>query len=107
MSKLIAFFNVLRKGNQVANPTAWKTGQITGSVLAGLLGSIIALAKVYGYELPLTDEQLLAIGSAIVAIVGLFISPAVTVASSEKVGLLPKSEGNTKARHSIGGHDIG
>lgn len=107
MGKLVAFFNVLRKGHQVANPTAWKTGQITGSVLAGLLGAIVALAKVYGYELPLTDEQLLAIGSAIVAIVGLFISPAVTVASTEKVGLLPKSEGHTKTRHSIGGHDIG
>lgn len=107
MGKLIAFFNVLRKGHQVANPTAWKTGQITASVIAGLLGAIVALAKVYGYELPLNDDQLLAIGSAVVAIVGLFVSPAVTVASTEKVGLLPESKGDTKTRHSIGGHDIG
>jgi hypothetical protein len=106
MGKLLAFFKVLRKGSQVANPSAWKTGQITGSVLAGLLGAIVALAKVYGYELPLTDEQLLAIGSAIVAIVGLFISPAVTVASTEKVGLSAERKNNTKVRRNVGGHKI-
>jgi hypothetical protein len=107
MGKLLAFFSVLRKGRQVANPAAWKAGQITGSVLAGLLGAIVALAKVYGYELPLNDEQLLAIGSAIVAIVGLFLSPAITVASTEKVGLPAKNEGGSKAKHSVGGHEIG
>jgi hypothetical protein len=107
MGKLLAFFSVLRKGRQVANPAAWKAGQITGSVLAGLLGAIVALAKVFGYELPLTDEQLLAIGSAIVAIVGLFISPAITTATSEKVGLRAKDEVSAKTQHSVGGHKIG
>ena len=107
MGKLLAFFSVLRKGKAVANPSAWKTGQVTGSVIAGLLGAIIALAKVYGYELPLNDDQILAIGSAIVAIVGLFISPAITVASTEKIGLSAKDEDSAKAKHSIGGHEIG
>ena len=107
MKKLLAFFSVLKKGRQVANPAAWKAGQITGSVLAGLLGAVVALAKVYGYELPLNDEQLLAIGSAIVAIVGLFLSPAITVASTEKVGLPTTGSSNTKAKHSVGGHEIG
>lgn len=106
MVKLLAFFSVLRKGKCVANPAAWKAGQITGSVVAGLLGALVALAKVYGYELPLNDDQLLAIGSAIVAIVGLFITPAVTVASTEKVGLPTNDKGHTKTRHSIGGHEI-
>jgi len=107
MKKLLAFFSVLKKGRQVANPAAWKAGQITGSVLAGLLGAVVALAKVYGYELPLNDEQLLAIGSAIVAIVGLFLSPAITVASTEKVGLPAKTESGSKTKHSVGGHEIG
>lgn len=106
MNKLIAFFSVLRKGNAVANPAAWKAGQITGSVVAGLIASIVALAKVYGYELPLSDDQILAIGSAIVAIVGLFISPAITVASTEKVGLPAEHKDSTSTKHSIGGHEI-
>lgn len=107
MGKLLAFLAVFRKGRQVANPAAWKAGQITGSVLAGLLGAIVALAKVFNYELPLNDEQLLAIGSAIVAIFGLFISPAITTATTEKVGLRAKNEVSAKTQHSVGGHKIG
>ena len=107
MGKLLAFLSVFRKGRQVANPAAWKAGQITGSVLAGLLGAIVALAKVFNYELPLSDDQLLAIGSAIVAIVGLFISPAITTATTEKVGLRPENGHDTKSERSVGGHKIG
>ncbi len=87
MNKLLAAWNVFRKGQVVANPTAWKTGQITGSILAGLLAAIVAGAKAFGYELPVSDDQLLAIGSGIVAVVGLFLNPAATVVSSDKVGL--------------------
>lgn len=107
MNKLFAFISVLRKGKAVANPAAWKAGQVTGSVVAGLLGSIVVLAKAFGYELPLTDDQILAIGSSIVAIVGLFISPALTVATTEKIGLPSQPEDNTKSGYSIGGHKIG
>lgn len=107
MKKLMLLFQIFRKGKMVANPVAWKTGQITGSIIAGLLASVVGLAKVFGYELPLKDDEILAIGSAIVAIVGLFISPAVTVASTDKVGLPAEGEDSTKAKHSIGGHEIG
>lgn len=101
MNKLLAFFSVLRKGNQVANPTAWKQGQITASVVAGLLGALVSLAKAYGYELPLTDDQLIAIGSAIVAIVGLFISPALTISTTTKVGLPAEPDAQAKAQQTI------
>ena len=107
MKKLVLLFQIFRKGKMVANPVAWKTGQITGSVIAGLLASVVALAKVFGYELPLKDDEILAIGSAIVAIVGLFLSPAVTIASTDKVGLPAEHKDNTKAKHSLGGHEIG
>lgn len=87
MNTLISLFNIFRKGEVIANPSAWKNGQITGSILAGLFASVVALAKVYGYALPLTDDQLLSIGGSVVAIVGLFINPAITVATSATVGL--------------------
>lgn len=101
MTKLLAFFSVLRKGQAVANPAAWKAGQITGSVLAGLLAALIALAKVYGYDLPLTDAEILSIGSALVAIVGLFISPALTIATTDKLGLPAVNDAASKAKHTI------
>lgn len=87
MNKLLAALQVYRKGNVVANPSAWKNGQITASVIAGLLGALIALARTFGYSLPLSDDQLITIGGSIVAIVGLFLNTTATAVSSDKVGL--------------------
>jgi len=104
MNKLIALFSVFRKGKQVANPEAWKTGQITGSVIAGLLAALVGLAKAFGYELPLSDADILSIGTSIVVIVGLFVNPAITIASSEKVGLpTAHPTGSESAKRIIGG----
>ena len=104
MNKILAALQVYRKGNVVANPTAWKNGQVTASVVAGLLGALIALAKTFGYTLPLSDYQLLTIGGSIVAIAGLFLNPTATVVSSEKVGLPAVSESNDQGNSPIPGH---
>jgi len=103
MGKILAALQVYRKGNVVANPTAWKNGQVTASVVAGLLGALVALAKTFGYSLPLSDDQLLTIGGAIVAIAGLFLNPTATVVSSEKVGLPAGNESNDKGNQTIPG----
>lgn len=104
MNKLIALFSVFRKGKEVANPEAWKKGQVTGSIVAGLLASILALAKAFGYELPLSDDEILSIGTAIVVIVGLFVNPAITIASSKKIGVSTTSPtGSESAKRIIGG----
>jgi hypothetical protein len=102
MDKIWAAFSVFRKGSVVANPTAWKNGQITASILAGLFGALIALGKTFGYDLSLSDDQLLTIGGAVVAIAGLFINPAATIASSDKVGLPAVNE--TVEQSPIAGH---
>jgi NO-binding membrane sensor protein with MHYT domain len=87
---LFSIPDVLKQGKMVANPESWKKGQVTGGVVAGLLGSLIAISKVFGYELPLSDDQLLSIGSGVVAICGLFYTPIVTVATTEKIGISDK-----------------
>ena len=90
MNKVTAIFSlpdILKKGKQVANPEAWKNGQITVSILVGFLGTLLTLAKVFGYDLPVTDEQLLSICSGIMAMFGVFYNPIATVASSNKIGL--------------------
>ena len=102
MDKIWAAFSVFRKGEVVANPAAWKNGQITASILAGLLGALVALGKTFGYDLSLSDDQLLTIGGAVVAIAGLFINPAATIASSDKVGLPAVNE--TIEQSPIAGH---
>ena len=92
MEKLWAALSVFRKGAVVADPAAWKNGQITVAVLTGFIGSLVALAKTFGYSLPLSDADLASIAGAVLAVTGLFIHPAVTVASSDKVGLPPVSK---------------
>lgn len=102
MNKLFAAFKVYKKGQSVSNPESWKNGQITGSILAGFLGALVALAKAYGYELPVSDEQLVTIGAGIVAVVGLFLNPTATVVSSDKVGVSTSDQATKQP--SIPGH---
>lgn len=89
---LIDLPGIFQKGKMVANPEAWKKGQITAGVVAGLLGAIVTTARAFGYDLPLTDDQILTIGSAVVAVAGLFWTPAVTVISTDKIGVKPTNK---------------
>lgn len=82
---------IFKQGQMVSNPEAWKKGQITAGVLAGFIGAIITTARAFGYDLPLTDEEILTIGSAVVTVTGLFWTPAVTIATTDKIGI-PKSK---------------
>lgn len=104
MGKLLALLNVYRKGCIVANPVAWKHGQITASVITGLLAAIVAACKTFGYQLPVTDDQLLSIGGIVVAIAGLFLNPTATVVSSDKVGLPAVSNSDQQTISPIAGH---
>lgn len=82
---------VLKQGKIVANPQAWKSGQITVSFLAGFIGLLLGATQLLGLDLPVTDDQLTAIAGGILAAFGL-LNPVATVASSDKVGI--KSENN-------------
>lgn len=98
INKVKALFSlpdVLKQGKMIANPEAWKRGQVTGGIVAGLIGSLIGFAKIFGYELPLSDDQILSIGSGIVAIMGLFYTPIVTVATTDKIGIQDKTSGRS------------
>ncbi len=93
MNKVTAIFSipeVLKQGKVVANPAAWKTGQITVSILSAFVITILNMARVFGYELPVTDEQVNVISAGIVSFVGLFYVPVTTVASTEKIGFKAK-----------------
>lgn len=89
MSKFNAIFSipeVLKQGKIVANPEAWKSGQITASFLAGFIGLLLSAVQLFGLDLPITQDQLLAISGGILAAFGL-LNPVATVASSDKVGI--------------------
>jgi len=86
MSKLWALFDLFRKGSAVTDPALWKSRQITATVLLPLFGSLLAAAKAFGYELPLTDAQVAQVVGGLVVLINLVL----TLTTSDKVGLPPK-----------------
>ena len=98
-NKFTAVFSIpeaLQAGKMVSNPTAWKQGQITASVLVGLLGSIIAVLPLFGYQLDIDDVTLNSIAGGVPAVYGVFNQVA-TAASTDKVGITGKAN-NTKSK---------
>jgi hypothetical protein len=104
MQMLLEFLSAFRQGKMVANPALWKNGQITVSVLAGFIVTLLQIASHYNIDIYLTDMQINNLSLAIVSFVGVFISPVVTVVSSEKVGLPPKSATDNAAKTLGGGN---
>lgn len=78
---------ILQQGKLVSNPVAWKTGQITVGVISGLLGSVVVACRAFGYDIPLSDDQIVTVSSAIIAVVGLVYTPVATIASTDKMGI--------------------
>lgn len=83
MNKLLALFNLLRKGAVCADPAAWKNRQITATVLAAVLLAAANVAVAFGYPLPVDETTATAVATGLIALVNVVL----TVATSAKVGL--------------------
>jgi hypothetical protein len=89
MEKLSAFLDLFRKGKEVANPAAWKNGTITVNAVAAVLASVVGVAKVFGYDLPVSQEILDQAAVGIVAFAGAG-NAVMHVITSSKVGVSTK-----------------
>lgn len=90
MGKLYAIFDVFRKGSSLANPSAWKAGQVATNV-AAFISALAVLSKAFGFDIPITDEQAIAIGSGVAAVASV-ANGVLTVATTDKIGLPPVAE---------------
>lgn len=80
---------VMQRGKAVANPEAWKKGQITSGILAAFLTALLGLSRALGYDIPLTDEQITYLASGALSMYGMY-NVVATVVSTDKVGVKPK-----------------
>lgn len=96
MTKLWAILALFRKGNEVANPAAWKAGQITSTLLAGFLLAAVHAAEVFGYALPIDSSQIDAIAAGILAIGNVVL----TITTSKRAGL-PSKCGDDESPRSV------
>lgn len=83
MNKISALWALFRKGEAVANPAAWKAGQITVTLVAGLLLAAAHVAETFGYALPIDQSAADAIAGGIIAAANVVL----TVTTSKAVGL--------------------
>lgn len=85
-SKISSILEALDKGKSLANVESWKSGQVTVNILAGFLASLIGVARAFGFDIPVTDEQLLLVASTLMSALGVYNS-FITVATTDKIGL--------------------
>lgn len=98
-NKLKLFFNLFHQGEEVADAAKWKNHQITVNTLAALLATVVALSKAFGYEIPISDDQLAGIGGGLFALTNVLL----TIITSTKVGLPARPE-SEPAKAASGGN---
>lgn len=81
-----AVIDLFKEGKAVTNPKIWKSYQVLGTTITGLLGSALVIARGFGYDIYIDDKTLGEVGVGIAAIVHLG-SSIITVISSEKIGI--------------------
>lgn len=83
MNKLLAIWQLFKKGHVVADPTAWKQKQITVTVLGGVIIAAIQVGNAFGLELPIDEETATAIAGGVIAL----INWVLTVTTTDKIGI--------------------
>jgi hypothetical protein len=80
-----ALLSALMQGVTVANPKAWQTGQITGTIIAGFLLSLLNVADSYGCPIHIDMQQANEIGAGVIAVFNIFMQAA----STNHLGVIP------------------
>ncbi|MBZ0105523.1 MAG: hypothetical protein K8H84_07810 [Sulfuricella denitrificans] len=103
MGKLLALWQLFRRGEEIANAAAWKNGTITVNALAALVLSMGTLAASFGLDLGLNDAMAAQIGGGLLAIGNVIMH----VVTSRKVGLPAGGENRNEstAANSVAGQD--
>lgn len=78
---------VFKLGKIVTNPKAWKQGQITVGILVSLFSSLLYFGQTFGLDFYVPQDVLNSLATLIIFIFGLFINPALTIATTEKLGV--------------------
>ena len=83
---MFELMNALKAGQQLQDPTLWKNRQLTLNAVTILLAALIAILRLFGVDVILSDEALQLLAEVIAGVLG-FINIILTTATTEKVGL--------------------
>jgi hypothetical protein len=91
MINLSALWDIFKAGKMVKDAVALKDKQKFAAAFTTVAGLALGYAKAKGYDLPISNEDLIKLGAAASVFFGLFNTYA-TVASTDKVGLLSNKQ---------------
>jgi len=86
-----------RAGKELRNAVTWKNAQLRVSLLVTILSAALGVAKLFGYDLNLSVEEITSIAVA-VGVVGGLLNGGTTVATTTRIGLPSKSDGESGGR---------
>lgn len=86
INKIKIILDVFNKGQAVANPEAWKKGQITTNVIVCFIWALINVSNAYGYNISVDKDFVDGFSIASLTIINWII----TIVSSEKIGIVKK-----------------
>ena len=100
IKKIKAAMALLQAGKRVANPVAWKTGQVTVSLASGFFSALVAAFIAFtGTDVQIGQETLDSFSASLVAlvpaVVGVYDAIS-TVITTNKIGLQPKSSADSQ-----------
>lgn len=102
MGKLLAVLNVFRKGSAVADPALWKNSGMLAAALVALIAAADRLAAAFGWPLGITESDAQAIAAGVAAVAHVLL----TLASSDKVGVLPAADPPGSAGRPVEQHRV-
>lgn len=87
MEKLASLWNLFRRGESLGelHAATWKERQLAITILVPCLAALVRLARAFGFDPCLTDDDLVVLAGGIVVVANVVL----TVVTSSKVGLLP------------------
>jgi hypothetical protein len=86
MDKILALFDLFKKGNEVKDPAAWKNGTIAVNSVTAFLSALYIVALKYGVNLPqFSIEEITVFANSLIAIVSASNS-VLCIITSKKVG---------------------
>ena len=88
MKKLLALFGLFRAGSCVADPAQWKRRQVTVTLLVPVIAALTSVAKEFGHEIPLTQDDIAVLAGGILVAVNVVL----TIVTTRKIGLPPPRE---------------
>ena len=83
MHKILALWNLFKVGEAVANPTLWKKGAITVTLLSPLILKLGDVLQAFGLNVAITNEQSALLAGGIVV----FTNLVVHVVANPDVGI--------------------